>query len=193
MLKETAASHQQRPGDALIRQAFDGITQQYYGAMQPEWEADLHEFITEYPYMDGGNKSRQVEKRALATMGRLKGHLRKIEGLFTGFQNNLQQAFQVNQAFQGDVKDTKNALGHDTWKTIAFSIAAVGLSAVAGFSATAPATASAAVGAGVAAFGGKQHAESMQKIRAYQTSLRPYAQLVQQDMKETADMMALFQ
>lgn len=192
MLKETAASHEQRPGDSLIRQAFDGLTQQYYGAIQPEWDADLHEFITEYPYTDCGNKSRQVEKRALATMGRLKGHLRRIEGLFTGFQNNLQQAFQVNQTFQGDVKDMKNARGHDTWKTIAFSIAAVGLSAVAGFSTNAPATASSAVGAGIAAFGGKQQAESMQKIKAYQTSMRPYAQLVQQDMKETGEMMALF-
>ena len=117
-------------------------------------------------------------------MGRLKGHLRRIEGLFTGFQSNLQQASAVNQG------ESQNA--HDTWKTIAFSIAAVGLSAVAGFSATAPATASSAAGAGMAAFGGKQHAESMQKIKAYQASLKPYAQLVQQDMKETADMMALF-
>ena len=50
MLRDTAASLEQRPGDALIRQAFDGLTQQYYGAIQPEWEADLHEFITEYPY-----------------------------------------------------------------------------------------------------------------------------------------------
>jgi hypothetical protein len=82
MLRETKAHHQQRPGDDLIRQAFDGLTQSYFGSIQPEWDADLHEFITEYPYTDDGKQS---QKRALATMGRLKGHLRRIEGLFTGF------------------------------------------------------------------------------------------------------------
>ena len=89
LVKETKAEHGQRPGDDLIRQAFDGLTEMYFGAIQPEWEQDLHEFITEYPYTDRTTDSRQVEKRALATMGRLKGHLRRIEGLFTGFQNNL--------------------------------------------------------------------------------------------------------
>ena len=52
------------------------------------------------------------------------------------------------------MKDLKNARGHDIWKTIAFSIAAVGLSAVAWFAPTlAPLTATTAVGAGAAAFG----------------------------------------
>ena len=147
MLRETKAHHQQRPGDDLIRQAFDGLTQTYFGQIQPEWDADLHEFITEYPYMDDGKN----QKRALATMGRLKGHLRRIEGLFTGFQNNLHNAYQTNKAFQGEVKDLQNAAGHDTWKTIGYSIAAVGLSAVAGFGGS-PQVAGAA-GAGIAAFG----------------------------------------
>ena len=50
--------------------------------------------------MDGGKQSRQVEKRALAAMGKLKGHLRRIEGLFGGFQSNLQSAFDLHQTSQ---------------------------------------------------------------------------------------------
>ena len=62
----------------------------YFGQIQPQWEQDLQEFVAEYPYMDQAKKNASVEKRALATMGRLKAHLQRIDGLFTGFQNNLQ-------------------------------------------------------------------------------------------------------
>ena len=131
--------------------------------------------------MDDGKN----QKRALATMGRLKGHLRRIEGLFTGFQNNLHNAYQTNKAFQGEVKDLQNAAGHDTWKTIGYSIAAVGLSAVAGFGGS-PQVAGAA-GAGIAAFGSSQ--AGAKQIKAYQASLQPYAQLVQRDMRATEEIM----
>ena len=85
LLKQTKAEHHHRPGDELIRQAFEGLTEMYFGQIKTEWEEDLQEFITKYPYKQGGN----VEKQALATMGRLKAHLQRIEGSFTGFQNNL--------------------------------------------------------------------------------------------------------
>ena len=93
MIKETAGEHHHRPGDTLIRQAFEGLTEMYFGKLQVQWESDLQEFISEYSLMDLTKKSPKVEKQALATIGRLKGHLQKIEGLFTGFKNNLEQAF----------------------------------------------------------------------------------------------------
>ena len=93
MIKETKGEHHHRPGDHLIRQAFEGLTEMYFGKLQVQWESDLQEFISEYSLMDLTKKSPKVEKQALATIGRLKGHLQKIEGLFTGFKNNLEQAF----------------------------------------------------------------------------------------------------
>ena len=52
LLKATKAEHHHRPGDDLIRQAFEGLTEMYFGKIQPEWEQDLHGFINQYPYMD---------------------------------------------------------------------------------------------------------------------------------------------
>ena len=124
----------------------------YFGKLQVQWESDLQEFISEYSLMDLTKKSPKVEKQALATIGRLKGHLQKIEGLFTGFKNNLEQAFQLNQAHSAE--NLTNARSHDIWKTIGFSIASVGLFAVTWFGPPlAPLTAAGAVGAGTTAFG----------------------------------------
>ena len=65
----------------------------YFGKLQPSWENDLQAFTNEYPAMNLTKRSLKAEKQALATIGRLKGHLQTIEGLFTGFRNNLHQAF----------------------------------------------------------------------------------------------------
>lgn len=43
--------------------------------------------------MDLTKKNPKMEKQSLVTIGKLKGHLQKIEGLFLGFKNNLEQAF----------------------------------------------------------------------------------------------------
>lgn len=69
----------------------------YFGRIELTWQDDLNEFIKVYSGLDLTQPiDPRIEKKALATIGRLKGHLQKIEGLFTGFKNNLEQAFQLN-------------------------------------------------------------------------------------------------
>ena len=86
------------------------------------------------------------------------------------------QAFQLNQASEREVTNLENARGHDIWKTIAFSIAEVGLSTVASFSPPlGPLSATPSPGAGRAAFGGsttiKSDQESVKKISDYEARL----------------------
>ena len=91
-----------------------------------------------------------------------------------------------------------NARSHDIWKTVAFSIASVGLFAVASFAPEiTQITPALAVGAGVAAFGNgvalKCHGESIEKLNAFQANLHDYAKLVENDnMKATQKMMNFF-
>ena len=60
-------------------------------------------------------------------IAKLKGYLQKTEGLFTGFNNNLMKAFQLNMSQNGEVNVKNVAKSADTWKTIGYSIASLGL------------------------------------------------------------------
>jgi len=57
----------------------------------------------------------------------MKSHLAKIEGLFKGFKQNLDQAFRLNAQLAKDLKDLENARRHETWMAIGHGIATVGL------------------------------------------------------------------
>ena len=93
LVKDANGEHHHRPGDLLIRQAFEGLTEVYFKKISVEWEQDLKQFIDGYSQMDLAKQSPKVEKQALARIGRLKGHLQKIEGVFSSFKSNLQQAY----------------------------------------------------------------------------------------------------
>lgn len=170
----------------------------YFGDLQMQWENDLHVFTNEYTNMDLTKISSKAEKQALAIIGRLKGYLQTIEGLFNGFKNNLQQAFQLNQQLKKEVKYLANARSHDIWKTVAFSVASLGLVCVTMLLPPSESLTSKAIGIGlgIATFGSglsiKYDETSMQKIKEYETNLHSYSKLVQHDMKATDKMINIF-
>ena len=41
LIKETKGEHHHRPGDNLIRQAFSGLTEMYFGQISHSWNDDL--------------------------------------------------------------------------------------------------------------------------------------------------------
>lgn len=75
LISQTKGEHFYRPGDNLIRLAFEGLTEMYFGKLQQQWEQDLIDFINEYTLIDLSKKSHKIEKQALARLGRLKGDL----------------------------------------------------------------------------------------------------------------------
>lgn len=63
----------------------------------------------------------------------MKANLSRIEGLFKGFKQNLEQAFKLNSALDGELKDLENARKHETWMTIGHAFASIGLLVMAWF------------------------------------------------------------
>ena len=51
--------------------------------------ADLRKFAATFQNMNLSKVSNTEENKALVELGKLKGYLNTIEGLFTGFKNNL--------------------------------------------------------------------------------------------------------
>ena len=133
-------------------------------------------------------KCPKLEKQAMVTVGKLKGHLQKVEGLLTGFQQNISQAFEVNQKHQETVKNLDNAKAHDIWKTISYGIASVGLFALTWWAPPGPLTLEDASYIGLETFGEgivlKGNEDACKQIRLKQYDLHRYARGVDKELKD---------
>ncbi len=57
LIEETKGMHHYRPGDVLIREAFEGLTKVYFGQIQIQWQKDLKRFIAFYENINLAKKN----------------------------------------------------------------------------------------------------------------------------------------
>ena len=106
------------------------MTESYFGSVKGEWEKDLKSFADEFTQLSSAKESSEMEKKALTKIGELKGHLKKIEGLFISFKHSLNHAFKLNSGLTTELNNLETTRRHDIMKLIAFSVATVGLTVV---------------------------------------------------------------